>query len=248
MTDARDHRFWQELVAAQAVHALEPAEDAQLTEHLAGCTACQRTLDDYTLVAAQLGSLSSDTERAPAWATIRSQLDLRPAAPRALTAVADAKRPRHRHGRPGSARLLAAAAAVTILAAGGVAGGLLEHRGGQPATTSAAACRIEPGCHLVALHGQSNQLATVLVSNGQARLVPLRMKSSAANKTYVLWQLPRDGGPIPLMEFRIPSASMPTGALSRSYADTAAFAVSVEPVAYLPAHPTVILATGAAGA
>lgn len=240
--DASDHTHWTELAAGHAIHALEPDEEAGFLAHLDECDSCRQSLDEYRFVAAELGGLSADAEDLPAWEDIRPELPRRP-----MAVVRPMRATRHRRGsRP--ARLLAAAAGVTALTAGGV---LVDHQiTSSPGNSSAITnCRTSNGCRVIQLHAATSTAADLLVQGTQVRMVSVAMAAPASNHVYWLWQLPRDGAPVALMQFRTPPhGQTPTTSLARPYADTAAFAVSLEPSGVVPTHPTEVLATAAAGA
>ncbi|MDQ1746082.1 MAG: hypothetical protein QOD07_345 [Frankiaceae bacterium] len=241
MTDS--HEFWDELAAAHALHALEPDEEVRLLAHVDGCATCRGRLDDYNLVAAQLGSLSDDDVRPPSWADIRSQL---PGA-RATTEARPAARVVPLRRPVLGARVLAAAAALVVLAGAGVAWQLSRPGASPSASTAAlAACRHQAGCQLVQMRGRRGDTADVLVVDGAASLVPLTLPVLPAGRTYVLWQLPRDGSPLPVVSFSDATRQTPKVLLPADYADTAAFAVSVEAAGSKPTRPTDVLAAGAA--
>ena len=241
MSTRDTHDRWDELAAGYALDALEPDEELAFTEHLAGCDICARQLDEHSFVAAQLGSLAGDAEvRPPAWSTLRIGVvgHDRPSPVLPLQRRRPAALP----------RLLAAAAAVIVLAGIGV----LSWQATQPTTTAAtraiADCRHHTGCSVVRLHTPTGvHAAVVLVSDDRATLVPLAMKPAAASRTYVVWQLPRAGSPTPVTTFAA-TGSDTTAPLVMSYADTAAFAVSLEPAGTPPSQPTDVLAVGNATA
>jgi hypothetical protein len=62
---------------------------------------------------------------------------------------------------------------------------------------------------------------------------------------YVLWQLPRDGSPTPVVTFRDADRQTSSVPLVTSYSDTAAFAVSLEDARAMPTRPTDAFAVGA---
>jgi len=234
------HEVWDELAAAYALHALERDEELRLLAHVDGCTTCRERLDDYTLVAAQLGSLPDDDVEPPAWADIRPlQLPGAASAPAAPARVLAFRR------RTVAVRVLAAAAAV-VVAAGVVVGWQLGRSGPTSATAALTACRHQAGCRIIELHGQGGNAADLLVVNGTASLVPLAMAAPPSGRMYVLWQLPRDGSPIPVASMRDVAHQSPNVALPAGYADTAAFAVSLEAAGGMPSRPSRVLAVGAA--
>jgi hypothetical protein len=107
-----DHAKWDELAAGHALHALDPAEQAEFDAHLETCAECVAQLDDHEFVAAQLGSISHfpDTDEAPSWESIRPSIVGERAAGATVTDLAARRR------YTGLRRSLAAAAAVVVLA------------------------------------------------------------------------------------------------------------------------------------
>lgn len=241
MTGADTHDYWDELAAGYALHALEPAEALEFTTHLTSCAQCRTSLDEHELVAAQLGSLADGDDVAPpSWQRIRGAVVTDP------PQVADLSTRR----RPVFAnRLLAAAAAVAVLAGVGVAGWQLTDGGSQnsPGIAAIDSCGQATGCVIVRLQVDGGSPASLLVRDGAARMVPTGLAQPPADHAYALWQLPRDGRPVLMTEMeQVPSGPSSPVALTLPYADTAAFAVSVEPVDVVPTKPTRVLAVGTA--
>jgi len=234
------HDQWEELAAGYALHALEPDEELRFTEHLASCPICSASLGDHELVAAQLGALSyddEDTDATPSWSAIRGGV----IGEAPVVALDAHRRTRHVRKQPwllgAAAAVIAAAAAVVIVSQG--------TGSSTPASSRAiASCRHTTGCNVVSLHSSNGAApGVVLVSAGKATMVPLAMKPPPAGRQYVLWQLLRTGAPVPVAE--ITDAKSPsTAGLVMPYADTAAFAVSLEPSSVPPAQPTNVIAIG----
>ena len=240
-----DHEPWDELVAGHALHALEPTEQLRLLGHVDGCSFCRNRLDEFTLVAAQLGSLGDDTVEPPSWAAVRPPNLHRPVAPPSSAAGLAPVVPLRRRL---AGRAVSTAAAAVVVVAVVVAGWQLSRTSSSRSTTTAAmeACRQQSGCRIVALHGQHGDNAAVLVEAGRASLVPVEMPALSSGRMYVLWQMPRDGSPIPVVTFRDARRQTTSVPLAAGYSDTAAFAVSLEPAGPMPTHPTDVLAVGAA--
>jgi anti-sigma-K factor RskA len=245
--EAREsHQTWDELVAAHALHALEQDEELRLLGHIDGCPSCQSRLDEFTLVAAQLGSLGDEEVQPPDWTTIRSRLVTPPVAH-----ITDAAA-RHAAAVPlrrrVATRILAAAAGILVVVGLGAAFGWQLTRPAHKPTMSAAltACRQQSGCKVIQLHGETGDGAAVLVEAGHASLVPITMPPAPSGRMYVLWQLPRDGSPIPVVTFRDAKRQSASVPLVTGYSDTAAFAVSLEDAGPMPTRPTDVLAAGAA--
>lgn len=237
MTSEHDesHRLWDELAAAQALHALERPEQLMLLAHIDTCPLCRDRLDDYTLISAQLGALAEEIGEPPSWADMRSGV---------LKTATEAVVVPLRRGVP--RRLLAAAAGFVVVAASVAVGTEALRHQGSSKTAALTACRQQAGCRIIQLHGQHGDNAAVLIDAGHASLVPIDMPPLPADRMYVLWQMPRDGSPIPVTtssDTREQTASVP---LVTRYSDTAAFAVSLEPVGPMPKRPSDVLAVGAA--
>jgi anti-sigma-K factor RskA len=232
-----DHARWDELAAGYALHALEPDELAGFITHLEGCERCTENVAHHELLAAQLGSLSQspDAVTPPSWESIRAAVIGSSPGP----AVADLGGRRRRVVR----RVLAAAAAVVLVAGGATLAVRLAGNGGTECSTSA-------GCHHVALDAAGGKtLASLVVRDDQVSITPTDMPPAPTGKVYVLWQVPRGGKPVPISEFTAGSGgTTPSAALNAPFADTAAFAVSLENSAGgPPPTPSNRLASGTTG-
>jgi anti-sigma-K factor RskA len=251
------HAEWDELAAGHALDALEPADEQRLAAHLADCAHCRHRLDDYALVAAQLGSLADEEDPAPAWPRVRP-IAIADIAGAARTSICEQDRRVARPSRPTPAlwrrpRLLAAAAVVLLIAAGAIGWQAGARSGTAPAAAALRACRQQAGCQLVTLHdartgSSANDRAAIVVDAGRASLVPLKLAAVPAAHMYVLWQMPRDHSPVAITTFRLTDRQTPSTALAAKYSDTAAFAISLEPNGSALRRPTDILALGAAPA
>lgn len=247
--EPNEHRPWEELAAAHALHALEPSDELRLHAHQDVCSECRLQLDEFTLVAAQLGSLADSADEPPTWSQMRTQLAIIAApaadhqlAPANSTATVGQLASRRRSTR----RMLATAAAIAAVGAAVAVGTQLTSR--QPTSAAAAltACRQQTGCQVIQMHGSSGDNAAVLVDAGRASIVPIKMPAAPIGRMYVLWQLPRDGSPVPVVTFHDGSRQTSSVPLLTGYADTAAFAVSLEAAGPMPTRPTDVLAVGAA--
>jgi anti-sigma-K factor RskA len=245
MSSPDDHEVWDELAAGYALHALEPDEELAFTTHLAGCERCRATVDEHALVAAQLGALAQDSElQAPSWQSIRTGVvgDGSP--------VADlATRRERRTASPLARRALAVAAGIVVLAGIGTVGWQLTDRGtsSNPGLAAIDACTAASGCTTVRLQADGRSAAVLLVDRDAARMVPTGLDPLPAGRAYALWQLPRDGRPVLVGEMaEVPAGGSARVPLALPYDDTAAFAVSVEPVDTVPTKPTHVLAVGTA--
>jgi hypothetical protein len=236
-----DHSEWHELAAGHALHALDSVDEARLLEHLADCDECLFELDAHSLTASHLASLADDADAAPpSWSSIRSAVITDAPAP-----VVDLAERRER--RKPAQRVLAAAAGVVVLAGATVATVHVVGSGGSAPTTASAIahCAVTAGCEEIDLRSSNGaKRAAVLVNNGVAQVQPITLTKAAAGRTFVLWQLPRSGGPIALGEFASTDAASSPSALSVSMAHTTGFAVSSEPAGSAPKRPTDVLALG----
>jgi anti-sigma-K factor RskA len=238
------HEQWEELAAGYVLDALEPDEEQALLDHLSNCADCRRVVDEHAFVAAQLGQLAEDSDiTPPSWSAIRSGIVTDPSAP--VVSLED----RRRHRRP--PLLLGAAAAAVLLAGAGVVGWqLASGDSGEPSQSKTlAACAASPSCHVVRLQSDNTVAAYALAEKGTVTMLPTHMAAPAAGHVYALWQLPRDGRPTLVTVLRTVDNGVSSAApLVLPYADTAAFAVSVEPADVVPTTPTEVVATGAATA
>lgn len=243
-TNGSTHEQWEELAAGYVLDALEPAEEQALLAHLAGCAACRQVVDEHAFVASQLGQLAEDSDiTPPSWSSIRSGIITGPAAP-----VVSLEERRNRDRQP---RLLGAAAALVLLAGAGVVGWQLSSGdSGTPGQSKTlAACAASQSCHVVRLQSGSTVAAYALAEKGTVTMLPTHMAAPAAGHVYALWQLPRDGRPTLVTVLRTATNGVTSAApLALPYADTAAFAVSVEPADAVPTTPTEVVATGTATA
>ncbi|HVV77383.1 MAG TPA: anti-sigma factor [Mycobacteriales bacterium] len=240
MTEHADnHEHWQELLAGHALSALDPDDEADLVAHLEECGDCRAELADHALTAAHLAALADDEAGAvPNWSQIRGEV-VGPETP--VTQLAAGTR-RHRFAQ----RTLAAAAVITVIAGGTVAGWQVFSSGGSHRQhTAAVGCAAVSPCEEIALRSSNGvRRATVIVAGGVARLQPAAMGRPGAGRTFVLWQLPRGGAPIPLTEFMSASSTSGSSPLSVPLSQTTAFAVSSERADVHPTSPTRVLAIG----
>jgi anti-sigma-K factor RskA len=237
-----DHTEWHELAAGHALHALSALDEVRLLDHLADCDECRIELDAHALTASHLASLADDADTAPPqWSTIRAAILQDSREP--VVVLAD----RRERRRP-SQRVLAVAAGVVVLAGATVASVQVLGGGGSSgrvAPSALAKCSTTLGCQEIDLRSSNgSRRAAVIVNDGVARVQPLALTGPSAQRTFVLWQLPRSGAPIELGEFGSTTTASSPAPLAVSMAHTTAFAVSSEPVGAQPTHPTVVLAFG----
>jgi anti-sigma-K factor RskA len=233
-----EHTYWDELAAGYALHGLSPEEEVLFAEHLESCELCAASVRDLELVAAQLGSMAHyrDDAEAPSWESMRSAIISTPQ-DRDNSVVDLAERRRRRYDI--SRRALGAAAAAVVVVGAGIATWQLSDSGGS-------SCSASDGCHAIELDAAGGKSTASLEVRGQTVVMDAAAMSAApAGKVYVLWQQPSDAPPQPIKEFLAGSdASAVTASLKSAYADTAGFAVSVEPANTTPTSPHNLLASG----
>lgn len=233
-----EHVYWDELAAGYALHGLSPEEQVRFADHLETCEICTASVNDLELVAAQLGSIAHYREdaEAPSWESMRDAII---STPQAAVHQVDDLAARRRRRYELSRRSLGAAAAAVILAGAGIATWQLTSSGGP-------SCSASSGCHTIELDAAGGKAAATLQVRGRSVVMDTSaMAPAPAGKVYVLWQQPSDAPAEPIKEFQAgTSASSVTASLTSAYADTAGFAVSVEPANVAPTSPHNLLASG----
>lgn len=232
-----NHDFWEQLAAGHALSALEPEEEQAFTTHLRDCLRCRELSGDFAVVAAQLGTLLDATD-APSWQQIR------PAIHAAAPVVLLERRHARRRRMP---MLLSAAAGLALVTAGGIVIAQTQGSTGIAGAQNVAlqSCAQQPGCRLVHLSDK----ASLLIADGDVRVLPTALTPPPPNHVYVLWQLPRDGRPMLLVATLNETGNGVVGeqhALAISLANTAAFGLSLEPTNSVPTQPTDVVAVGTA--
>jgi anti-sigma-K factor RskA len=235
-----DDQRWEELLAGHALSALDPEDEAELLAHLEGCQDCRTELSGHALTAAHLAALADDEAGdVPEWTRIRAGV----IHDHPSVVSLESRTRRHRVAQ----RALAAAASVVVVAGASVAAWQISESGGagnhQP--VAQGGCGDTSLCSEIALRSSNGtHRATVIVVNGTARLHPVDMGRPGNGRTFVLWQLPRGGAPIPLTEFVSADGTSGSSPLSVPLAQTTAFAVSSERADVHPTSPTRVLAIG----
>src|SRR5436305_13977440 len=201
------HQDYEELAAGHALNALEPGDEQLFLTHLADCAECQRLLADFSEVAAGLAISSADEpEVAPppqVWQHIRAAVGDEPV----VTSLHARRR------RLLSREMVMGAAAALVLITVGVAGWkVATSSSSSPSVQSAVSdCKHSSDCHVVQLTG-SNSVSPYLLLRGQeVRIATSSLPAlDAANRTYVLWQLPQAGRPVGVVAFEVPPGNHAT--------------------------------------
>jgi anti-sigma-K factor RskA len=182
-----DHEHIEELIAAQALGGLEPAEADSLAreraEHGADCPECRRLESDYGEVAGRL-AFALDPVPLPEGAEDR------------LMAAALGPATERAEERPSRGRgLIAAVAAVLLLAVGGLGGYLLAS--GPDAEADLAAFLAQPDTRVVHFTGTEAGSLAVAYQPGRARsfLVGSGLPDAPGGRTYQLWLI-EEGQPV----------------------------------------------------
>lgn len=240
-----------ELIAGYALDALEPDDEARLEDHLRGCESCNAELARLRNVSARLADLSAPAEPSPGLgAAIRAAAlaDTGEPEPDLFAGPAVARlRPRGARRVAMSRRWLTAAASLLLLAAGlGIGLGL--RAGGRQSV--AGPCTASTGCHRVTLLAASDhrQAALVVVRGTSVAVVPEHLAPDDRNRQiYVLWQVTGAHTPLAIGSFDVsPGVNQPVsvGRLPAPYADSWAFAVSLESGRTIPPSPSQPVALG----
>ena len=237
-----DHRDWDELAAASALHALEPEEAASFANHLVSCPACREAVAAHEAVAAQLAyALPAAAPPASLYDRIRSITAAGP--PGGSGRAVPLRRARHALTRR-TITLVAAAVIVVAALAGGLTVGLGS--GGSGGTGSvplaSVACAGVAGCHVVALRDAAGVVrARAVVRGTEGWLVVSGLKpDDQRSETYVLWQLATNRPPLAVSAFDVtsPVSLIALRSLPVAYADSRAFAISLERGRAAPPSPS----------
>lgn len=239
------HEQFEELAAGHALHALEPGDEQIFLEHLAGCASCQRTLAEFSEVAAGL-ALSSAEQPQPelppqVWQSIGAEIG------RAENVEdLDARR------RAKTRMTWLGVAAAAALIAGALVGVHVVRSGSSSGSVQAAVstCRHTSGCQLIRLSSPSHEdeSAYLMVTGEQVQVATASLPViDATQQSYVLWQEPRSGRPVGVVAFAVTTKDKPTvvgAALPQAYDDTAGFAISRETGTTIPPQPSNVVVNG----
>jgi anti-sigma-K factor RskA len=248
--DRGEHTAFDQLAAGFAIHALEPADEQRFREHLTRCAACADSLMQYQ---AALGGVAGLAEPVNPPAHLRDRIRAAAAAeprqPTATAAVSSVTQLASRRGRPRGWWIAAAAAAVVAAVVGVVVSATTS---GTRTESPLAACAATAGCHRIVLtDSATHRAAAVVVVRGdvaylQADGLPADNPTASI---YVLWQITGQHTPLPVASFDVRAGvnhPIRVGTLAAPYADTSAFAVSLEPGRTIPAAPSHPVAVGSA--
>jgi len=244
------HDRWEELAVGSALHALEPAEEAEFRQHLVDCAPCQDAEIAMAEVTAQLALAVESVEppgrlRAAVLAASATTPEVAKDTGVAtgvagVTPISAGRRPRRRSAsapwrRPWIAA--AAAAAIVVALAGGVT---VWARGGGNAIDRNAVvrqCAQDRGCRSLALTAADGHQGRALVRGQSVTLVVQGLPvSDPSRSTYVLWQRQRTGDVHAMGTFDVTRPITVTPSLPlRDAAEAAGLAVTNEPGRTAPA-------------
>ena len=183
------HARLQEMVAIHALHALDPAESAQVEDHLRSCPRCRAEFDAHLETAAMLGGGGADAPPA-VWARIASELD----APTPPLQISFERRQKALIRRSFSVAAVAAAVAIALLSWQSVrlddrTDELRQSIARSEGAQAALAAFTDPGAHRIQLTSPdgSLMLAAAVLPDGQGWLLADSLPSLSANQTYQLW-------------------------------------------------------------
>src|SRR4051812_25977126 len=246
--DMDGHDAFDELAAGHALNALEPGDEQTFLAHLDGCAQCQRSLAEFSEVAAGLAVSSADEpqEQPPPelWVSIRQQVE----AEGGNVASLDKRRTSSR------TRIWLSAAAAAVVVAAGVVGWQVARDGSSgPSVQSALKdCRSASSCQVVPLTNKAGKTesAYLLITGQDVRVATSSLPAvDGESQSYVLWQMPKDGQPIGVVAFGLPAnhdGTVAHGMLTQPYDASTAFAISLEQGKTIPAQPSPPVVIGTA--
>jgi anti-sigma factor RsiW len=260
------HEAWDELLAGQALHALDPADERRLEQHVVDCETCRAHLAEFEAVAADLGrALPPVPPPSDGKERLRAALATSAGPPPASTPVAPQRAPgsggppqRTDRRRPGSGRarrvsrgLLAAMTAAVVLAAGAIGYGVYQRhlasdRGSKLAAAEQVLRGIAGSRRTVVLQSAGTSEAAargqVVESDGHVWLVADGLApNDRSSSTYVLWASTPQGEMAAVATFDVGKdgfAIVNKVALPSTAAGTPAFAVSHERGRTAPPRPS----------
>jgi hypothetical protein len=261
----------EELAAAAALHALEPADEALLAEHLPECARCRIAIAGGDEAMARLAG--AIPQEAPPQA-LRSRIlavaaetpqeagahaqpvaeGRSPAAPGSRLATRQRSRKRVRRTVTSAAALVVVAALVVL---GVRVGQLTAERnaavalGNQSQQQLASTTRMlhafeNPAARKVLLRNGTNETVAILSQSPRhSVLMPTALKPTPPNMTYVLWGV-SSSTPVALDTFTVRQgqAELDKLDLSPAAAHNTAFAISLEHGSSAPPRPTHPVASG----
>lgn len=264
-----EHRVFDELAVGWALHALEPEDEAVVTEHLPGCQRCARTVAD---TAEMMAAMAADLPRAEPSDRLRDRLHAAVAETEQVAAVAvvsetarpaatgfpgyravepPAQDPRSRLRGPLLA--LAAAAFAAVLGLGVWNVFLADSRSDLEATVAQQKRIVDalltPGeATVAALSADDGRaVATVVARWDRVDVVSYGLAANdVQDQTYVVWGID-DDGPAAIGVFDVERSQMTlqtVGSGSTGLDEFTTYGISLEAGREAPSAPTDIVAMG----
>lgn len=257
-----DPGYWEEMVAASALHSLDAEEEAALREHVRSCESCRRMMDDLAGVAAELASVpdGQPADLPPAlWDRIVAEIaETEPDRPRtSKDAPPGSQQPipiasGHAVRRRRVGRRLAIAAAAAALVAAAASSAEIAVGGRPPSPGPAAACQTSHVCQTVSLRSAAGIVAATAFVRPHSVSVAVRhlAPNTKARSIYVLWEMRPGTTPRAVTTFSVGRSKHPSvraAALPIPYRRSSAitFAISLERGPHAPSLPTGEVAAGA---
>ena len=242
------HARWDELAAGYALSALEPEDEEEFARHLRGCSVCERTVAELSVVVGELAYGAEPADPPPALlASLREGIAT---SERPALTVAGAP-PRR---RPVVSRqwVLTAAASLVILVLG-LWNAVLRSDSGRKDDVIALRRQFEqlvadPASSRVELAGEGKGVA--VVRDGRVMLLLDDLAVSTGPEIYVLWALDASGRPTAVQGFEVTNADDPNliPEMRLPGGDVTALAISREPGPAPPPAPSRALLAGTVGA
>ena len=267
MTRQDPHLRFEELAAGHALHALEPEDEQVFVTHLAGCSRCERDLEEHRATLAHLAHAPDAAEPPPSLlegiragvlasgreASFPAQRSQEPAEVVSLT---DARRRRSAGAlRRAGAWTGVAAAAALVVSLGVWNAALQQDRDEQQQWGDRLAAAVrdmgQAGTQTVPLAREDGRVVAVaLVHDRDMSLVVDGLTPNDASTTYVLWAKSRYGDVRPVGAFDVTTSGVDVlqgMQVEDGIADVTAFMVSQEKGDTAPPMPGApVLATGEA--
>jgi anti-sigma-K factor RskA len=234
-----DHAAADELGAAFALGALEPAELQAVTEHLETCPEPHTELRSFlgagdALAASLEPEVPSAGLRERLMATVASTSQEHTAGvPAPVTPAVTAREDVHRAGwfdwfSPRRARALAAVAVVVALAFGVWNASLRDELNARNNALQAVAAAIRSGQTAFRVSGTGGSGYLVVDAAGKASFIAAGLTPLEANKLWELWLIGSDKKPVAVGTFRPAGDQVAVVSLERPITGFAIFAVTAE--------------------
>lgn len=254
MTRTAEECSWAERTVLLALHALEPEQEAIVTEHVRSCASCRVTIREAEEIFAAVGATAAESPppdlRHRILAVVHQDAPPVTPVPIASRRAAREARPPVPAGSRRGPRRWAVAAAAAVLVAGMAGGGFVVAQLGSQRDAAAvhadtldnllAAITASP--HAVLVDRDRHPVAAVVLGD-EPRFYDLELPPPPTGKVWVLWgalgQATTALAPVPTGSGDAATAT-PVGRLG----EYEAYLVSLEAAGPLPARPSEVRASG----